>query len=395
MRSISSRELFFNHIAQTSPTPIGLEIVKAKDCYMWDLDGKEYIDLISGFSVSNIGHSNEQVIAATVKQLQDYMHLTVYGEMIEAPQTLYAKLLIEYLPSTLNCVYFTSSGSEATEGAMKLAKRYTGRTQIISFKNSYHGSTQGALSILGDERWRNAYRPLLPGVLLLEFNNFESLNSITKKTACVIIETIQTEAGVVTPHMQWIQALRKKCNETGTLLVFDEIQVGFGRTGTLWAFEQFNIVPDILLLGKALGGGMPLGAFIADKKIMHVLTNNPALGHITTFGGHPVCCAAGLAAFKFLLNKQLIPQVKEKETLFNSIINHPRIIRKRSAGLLIAVEFEDIETNQRILKNCVQNGIIVDSFLFSSHCMRIAPPLIINHEEIIKYSNIILKVINS
>ena len=394
MSSISNRELFLNHVAQTSPAPIGLEIVKAKGCSMWDAEGKEYIDLISGFSVANIGHGNTQVIDAVAKQANDYMHLMVYGEIIQSPQVAYAKMLTDCLPASLNCVYFTNSGTEATEGALKLAKRFTGRSQIISFKNSYHGSTHGALSVMGDEYWRNAYRPLLPDVLHLNFNDEKSIGFITDKTACVITETIQAEAGVNAPSQSWMKALRKKCDDTETLLILDEIQVGFGRTGKLWAFEHFEIVPDILLLGKALGGGMPLGAFIADKKIMHTLTNNPVLGHISTFAGHPVCCAAGMAALKVLINGVYVKNVFEKEQLFLSLLIHSKIKSIRSRGLLIAVEFEHFEQNHAIIKRCLSNGLITDWFLFGSRFMRIAPPLVISEEEIRKVCRLILQSID-
>ena len=394
MSSISNRELFLNHVAQTSPAPIGLEIVKAKGCSMWDAEGKEYIDLISGFSVANIGHGNPQVIDAVAKQANDYMHLMVYGEIIQSPQVAYAKMLTDCLPASLNCVYFTNSGTEATEGALKLAKRFTGRSQIISFKNSYHGSTHGALSVMGDEYWRNAYRPLLPDVLHLNFNDEKSIGFITDKTACVITETIQAEAGVNAPSQSWMKALRKKCDDTETLLILDEIQVGFGRTGKLWAFEHFEIVPDILLLGKALGGGMPLGAFIADKKIMHTLTNNPVLGHISTFAGHPVCCAAGMAALKVLINGAYVNNVFEKEQLFLSLLIHSKIKSIRSRGLLMAVEFENFEQNHAIIKRCLSNGLITDWFLFGSRFMRIAPPLVISEEEIRKVCRLILQSID-
>ncbi|HEY5406924.1 MAG TPA: aspartate aminotransferase family protein, partial [Ginsengibacter sp.] len=285
---MTNRQIFLNHIGQTSAAPLALEIVKAEGCKLYDVDGKEYIDLIGGISVCNVGHGNKKVIGAINKQINDYLHVMVNGELVLTPQTNYAKLLTDNLPASLNSVFFTTSGTEATEGAMKLAKRYTGRTQIAAFNNSYHGSTQGSLSIMGSEYWRNAFRPLLPDVLHLTFNSPESLEQITELTACVVAETIQAEAGVIVPGKQWMQALQKKCNDTGTLLILDEIQCGFGRNGSLWAFEQFDIIPDVLLLGKALGGGMPLGAFVADKKIKDCLTNNPVLGHINTFGGHPV-----------------------------------------------------------------------------------------------------------
>ncbi|MEI7735240.1 MAG: aspartate aminotransferase family protein, partial [Ferruginibacter sp.] len=294
----------------------------------------------------------------------------------------YATLLTQYLPAPLNSVFFTASGSEATEGAMKLAKRYSNRTQIISFKNSYHGSTQGALSVIGDEYWRNAFRPLLPGIMQLNYNSFEDLDNITEQTACVIAETVQAEAGVLVPKNNWLKALRAKCTQTGTLLVLDEIQCGFGRNGSLWAFEQFGVVPDILLLGKALGGGMPLGAFVADKKIMDSLTHDPVLGHINTFGGHPVCCAAGLAAFKVLQEEKLMEGVKEKEALFINGLNHPQIKAVRSCGLMIAVEFDSFETNKKIIDALIAEGVFTDWFLFASNCLRIVPPLTISVAEI-------------
>ncbi|UAY51682.1 aspartate aminotransferase family protein [Ferruginibacter albus] len=389
------RQLFLNHVGQTSTAPLALEIVKAEGTKLYDAKGKEYIDLIAGISVCNVGHRHPKVIEAIKKQLDEYMHIMVYGELIESPQVLYAKALTEHLPETLNAVFYTASGAEATEGAMKLAKRYAGRTEIVSFKRSYHGSTQGALSIMGDEYWRNAFRPLLPGILQLTYNSFEDLEKITEQTACVIAETIQAEAGVVVPQKEWITALRKRCTQTGTLLVLDEIQCGFGRNGSLWAFEQFDIVPDILLLGKALGGGMPLGAFVADKKIMDALSDNPVLGHINTFGGHPVCCAAGLAAFNVLLEEKLIEQVKEKEQLFISSLNHPAIKAIRGCGLMIAIEFENYEFNKQVIDKLIENGVFTDWFLFASNCLRIVPPLIITADEIRKVCKNMIDVLNS
>src|SRR5215831_7887393 len=317
---MNQRQLFLQHVAQTSSTPIALEIERAEGARLWDAQGNEYIDLIAGISVCNVGHRHPKVIRAIKKQLDHYLHVMVYGEMIETPQVQYAKLISSHLPAHLNAVYFTNSGAEAVEGAMKLAKRVTGRAQMISFNKSYHGSTQGALSIMGDEYWRNAFRPLLPGILHLDYDSFESLNEITSQTACVIAEPIQAERGVYTPSNEWMKALRRKCDETGTLLILDEIQTGFGRTGTMWAFEQFAIVPDIIVLGKALGGGMPLGAFIADRKLMGMLAENPVLGHITTFGGHPVCCAAGLAAMQALIDETMIEEVTNKQELFKSLL---------------------------------------------------------------------------
>ncbi len=388
---LNQRELFLNHVAQTSPAPLALEIVKAEGALLFDAAGKEYIDLIGGISVANVGHRHPKVIEAIKKQLDAYLHIMVYGEFIETPQVQYAKLLTDYLPASLNSVYFTNSGAEAVEGAMKLAKRVTGRTGIIAFNKSYHGSTQGALSIIGDEYWRNAFRPLLPGVLHLEYGVKESLDFINEQTACVIAETVQAEAGIIAPTKEWMQALRNKCSETGTLLVLDEIQTGFGRTGRLWGFEHFDIIPDILLLGKALGGGMPLGAFIADKELMWSLTDKPVLGHITTFGGHPVCCAAGIAAMQALLDEKLMDRVEEKEKLFRSLLIHPKIKTVRSFGLWLAIEFDSFEANKKIIDSCIQSGLVTDWFLFVANCLRISPPLIISEEQIKEACKIILQ----
>ena len=380
--SVNERELFLKHIAQTSPSPLAFEIAKAEGCLLYDVKGREYFDLIGGISVANIGHRHPKVMEAIKKQLDAYMHVMVYGEFIESPQVQYAKLLTDHLPSSLNSVYFTNSGAEAIEGAMKLAKRVTNRTQIIAFKNSYHGSTQGALSIIGDEYWRNAFRPLLPGILHLEYNSFESLDEISVRTACVIAETVQAEAGIIVPSKEWLQALSKKCRETGTLFILDEIQAGFGRTGKLWGFENFEIVPDVLVLGKALGGGMPLGAFIADRKLMDAFTENPILGHITTFGGHPVCCAAGMTALKVLLEEKIIDSVKTKEELFRSLLVHKKIKAIRPFGLWMAVEFDSFETNKKVIDACIESGIMTDWYLFAANCLRISPPLTISKKQI-------------
>ena len=392
---MTNRQIFLNHIGQTSADPLALEIVRAKGSKMFDVNGKEYIDLIGGISVCNIGHGNEKVIEAIEKQAKNFMHVMVNGELVLSPQTAYAKLLTDNLPPRLNAVFFTASGTEATEGAMKLAKRFTGRTQIAAFKNSYHGSTQGSLSIIGDEYWRNAFRPLLPDVLHLNYNDFQDLELITTTTACVIVETIQAEAGVIAPDKKWMQALRKKCSETGTLLVLDEIQCGFGRNGSLWAFEQFDVIPDILLLGKALGGGMPLGAFISDKKIMDSFTDNPVLGHINTFGGHPVCCAAGNAALEFLLEENIINEVSGKEKLFLENLDHSKIKKIRSCGLMIALEFESFAENKKVIDALIEKGIFSDWFLFASNCLRIVPPLIISEEEIKKACGLINEVVSA
>jgi acetylornithine/succinyldiaminopimelate/putrescine aminotransferase len=388
---MTNRQLFLQHLAQTSHAPLALEITKAENCELLDVNGKKYIDLIGGISVANIGHRHPKVIKAIHNQLEDYMHIMVYGELIQSPQVQYARLLTEHLPASLGSVYFTNSGAEAVEGAMKLAKRYTNRTEIIAFKNSYHGSTQGALSIIGDEYWRNSYRPLLPDIQHLNYNSFEDLASITKKTACVIAETVQAEAGIIIPQNGWLKALRNRCNETGALLILDEIQTGFGRTGKLWGFEHFDIVPDVLLLGKALGGGMPLGAFIAEKKIMDSFMDNPVLGHITTFGGHPVCCAAGMAAMEILLAEKLIEDVPYKHDLFRNLLVHPSIKNINSFGLWMAVEFESAESCKKVIDSCIDQGVLTDWLLFAASSLRISPPLTISHQQIEMASRIILQ----
>lgn len=391
---MNQRELFLRHVAQTSPAPLALEVVSAEGVHLYDVNGKTYTDLIGGISVCNTGHRHPKVVEAIKKQADQYLHVLVYGECIQSPQVQYAKLLSDHLPLSLNSVYFTNSGAEATEGAMKLSKRLTNRTQIIAFKNAYHGSTQGALSIIGDEYFRNAFRPLLPDILHLNYNSFASLDHISNTTACVIAETVQAETGILVPSVQWMIALRKKCDECGVLLILDEIQTGFGRTGTLWAFEQYDIIPDIVLLGKALGGGMPLGAFIADRQLMQAFTENPVLGHITTFGGHPVCCAAGLASLQVLIEEGCVKTVIAKEALFKSLLIHPLIKEVRSAGLLMAVEFDSFETNKRIIDRCLEKGIITDWFLFAPHCMRIAPPLTISVQQIKAACEIIIECLN-
>lgn len=377
--AMNQRQLFLQHVGQTSPAPLALEIVKAQGCSLWDVTGKEYLDLIAGISVCNVGHCHPKVVAAVQAQAATYMHIMVYGELVESPQVRYAQQLAAHLPANLQSVFYTASGSEATEGAMKLAKRYTNRTQIVSFKNSYHGSTQGALSIMGSEYWQQAFRPLLPGIVQLRYNSFEDLQQITEQTACVVAETIQAEMGVNPPADGWLPALRQRCTEVGALLVLDEIQCGFGRNGTLWAFEQFGVVPDILLLGKALGGGMPLGAFVSSKAIMDSLTQNPVLGHINTFGGHPVSCAAGLAALEVLLEEDLVAKVAAKEKLFVALLAPLKV---RSRGLMMAVEFADFETNKKVIDQLIEQGVFTDWFLFAGNCLRIAPPLTISSAEI-------------
>lgn len=390
---LTQRQLFLNHVAQTSETPLALEIERAEGVYLIDHSGKKYIDLISGISVSNVGHRHPKVIQAIQQQLDKYMHLMVYGEYIQTPQVKLASLLTQALPANLNSVYFVNSGAEAIEGAMKLAKRCTGRTEIISFKNAYHGSTQGSLSIMGSEEFKNAFRPLLPDVRQLEFNNFSQLAQITERTACVFIEPIQGEAGAIVPQGDFLKQLSARCKAVGALLVADEIQTGFGRTGKLFGFEHFEFIPDIICIAKGMGGGMPIGAFVSSKELMHALTNNPILGHITTFGGHPVCCAAGIAVIEVLMNENLIQDVAKKETLIRELLIHPKIKSIHGKGLLLAVEFESFTQNKRIIDKCIEAGIITDWFLFNSHSMRIAPPLTITEEEIRAACEIIVKSI--
>lgn len=391
---LNQRQIFLNNVAQTSDAPLLLEIVKAEGVYLYEATGKKIIDLISGISVCNVGHSHPKVVEAVQAQAAQHMHLMVYGELVQSPQVRYANLLAKHLPQNLQNIYFTNSGAEATEGALKLAKRYTGRTELVHFKNAYHGSTHGALSVMGDEYFKDAYRPLLPDTRELIYGDVNGLQEISCRTACVIMETIQAESGVTVPSVEFIHALRKRCDEVGALLIFDEIQAGMGRTGKLFAFQHFDIVPDVLLLAKAFGGGMPLGAFIASKDIMNVLTNNPVLGHITTFGGHPVCCAAGEAALNVLLDEKLIEGVEEKGRSLANLLVHPAIKSLHRKGLLMALEFESYEQNKRIIDRCIELGVFTDWFLFASNCLRIAPPLIITQEEIEKACKIILQAID-
>jgi acetylornithine/N-succinyldiaminopimelate aminotransferase len=390
---MNTRELFHKHLGQTSTSPLALEIVQAEGCMLTDASGKKYIDLIGGISVANTGHRHPKLLDAIKKQLDAYLHVMVYGEFVLSPQVKYAKALTEKLPAELDSVYFTNSGAEAVEGAMKLAKRVTGRTKIIAFENAYHGSTQGALSIIGSEYWRNAYRPLLPSIDHLRFNSDEDLERIDQNTACVIVETVQGEAGVLNPRKEWITALRSRCTETGTLLVLDEIQSGFGRTGKLWAFENYDIKPDILLLGKALGGGMPLGAFISRKEWMDQLSDNPVLGHITTFGGHPVCCAAGLAAFNLLFEERILEKVNDKGKLFYDLLKQGSIPGIRQNGLWFSLRFSSAEKAKEIADRCIENGVLTDWFLFAQDSLRISPPLTITEAEIKSAATVILQCI--
>jgi len=388
---LTQRQLFLQHNAQTTLDPLLLEFVKAAGMYLYDPAGRKYMDLIAGIGVSNVGHCHPAVVNAVKEQAENYMHIMVYGEFVQSPQVNFAKALAEVLPDTLDCTYFVNSGAEAVEGAMKLSKRYTHRSEFIACRNSYHGSTQGALSLMGNEEFKQAYRPLLPHVKFISYNSLPDLDQITEKTAAVFIETIQGEAGIRIADKAWFKAIRAKCTETGTLLVLDEIQCGFGRTGKLFGFEYFDIVPDILLLAKGIGGGMPIGAFISSGEIMRSLASNPILGHITTFGGHPVSCAAGLATLQTILSENIVAGVEAKGELFKTLLKHPAIKEVRGRGLMIAVEFESFELNKKIIDVCIEDGVISDWFLHCSNSMRIAPPLIITNEEIGWACGVILK----
>jgi acetylornithine/succinyldiaminopimelate/putrescine aminotransferase len=388
---LTQRQLFLQHNAQTTLEPLLLEFVKASGIYLYDPDGRKYMDLIAGIGVSNVGHCHPAVVKAVKNQAESYMHIMVYGEFVQSPQVNFAKALADVLPAGLDCTYFVNSGTEAVEGAMKLAKRYTHRAEIISCHNSYHGSTQGALSLMGNEEFKQAYRPLLPNIKFINYNVVADLDLITTKTAAVFIETVQGEAGIRVADKAYFRALRARCTETGTLLVLDEIQCGFGRTGSLFGFEHFDIVPDILLLAKGIGGGMPIGAFISSAEIMSTFATNPILGHITTFGGHPVSCAAGLATLQTIQSENIVAEVEGKGQLFKTLLKHPAIKEVRGKGLMIAVEFDSFETNKKIIDACIKDGLISDWFLHCSNSMRIAPPLIISKDEIEWACEVILK----
>jgi len=390
---ISQRELFYSYLAQTSPEPMNLHIEKAEGSYLIDSDGKKYVDLISGISVSNVGHCNPRVVNAIKNQSEKYMHLMVYGEYVQAPQNQLAKSICDLLPETLNNIYFVNSGSEAIEGALKLAKRYTGRTEIISCKNAYHGSSHGALSIMGNEDFKNNFRPLLPETRLIEFNNFSDIKNINRNTAAIVIEAFQAEAGIILPQKGYIQAVREKCNEVGALMIVDEIQTGFGRTGALFGFEQHNITPDIITLAKGMGGGMPIGAFVSKKEIMQKLTRNPVLGHITTFGGNAVSCAASLACLQEIEENKLIENVKNISPIFLKHLKHRSIIETRGIGFFLCVEFENQAFNFGVIKKCIQKGVITDWFLFNDKCLRISPPLNLDKKTAISSCHKILEAI--
>jgi len=379
---LSNRQLFLLNTAQTSHSPRLIEIERAEGVYLYGPNGEKYIDLVSGFAVSNVGHRHPAVLEALYDQLDKYLHVTVYGEFVQAPQVQFATKLLSVLPDPLNTVYFTNSGTEATEGAMKIAKKYTGRREIIAAEKAYHGSSQGALSLIGNPEYHRAYAPLLPEVKFIRYNAIEDIDGITSATAAVILEAVQGEAGVRVPDADYMQAIRHRCDETGTLLIFDEIQTGFGRTGELFAFMHYDIVPDILLLAKGMGGGMPIGAFIANKTVMDVITENPILGHITTFGGHPVSCAAALASLNVIVDNRLTEGVEQKAELFRRYLQHPAIREIRGLGLMLCLQMDSFTQVERISRYCAENGVIIDWFLHCDTALRIAPPLTINDEEI-------------
>ena len=401
MQTVTNRQLFFQHIAQTSDFPLGLEIDRAEGIYIYQTVGQDgvqprYMDLISGIGVSNVGHRHPRVLAAIQHQLDKYLHLMVYGEYVQTPQTQLAHALAQILPAPLDTVYFTNSGTEAVEGAMKLAKRHTGRREIVSCFNAYHGATQGALSLSGDENFKRNYRPLLPDVRHIRYNNPVDIEQIGRRTAAVVMEVVGAEAGVRVPDAGYLRAVRARCTEVGALLVFDEIQTGFGRTGTFWGFEGVDgvVVPDILLCAKGMGGGMPIGAFISSAEIMSVFRNNPILGHITTFGGHPVSCAASLATLQVIQQEKLYAQAEEKGQLFRQLLVHPAIRSIRGKGLLLAVEFDSFAVLKPIIDRAIQLGVITDWFLFCDNSMRIAPPLIITDAQIREACSVILESID-
>lgn len=386
--------MFMRYVAQTSFAPLSAEIAKAEGVFMYTPDGKKIIDTVSGISVSNVGHCNPKVVQAVKEQAEKYMHLMVYGEMIQSPQVQLAKRLTEVLPENLNNVYFVNSGSEATDGSLKLAKRFTGRKEIISFKKAYHGSTIGAMSIWGSDKYNKAYKPLLPGVKRLNFNNMSDLEKITDKTACVITEVIQSEGGLNIPEIEWVKALRKRCDETGALLILDEVQMGMGRTGKMFGFENFGIVPDIVNLAKALGGGMPIGAFVADKKIMEAFCE-PPLGHITTFGGHPVSAAAALASLNFIIDEKLPEKATAKGEYFETLIkDHTKVKRTWGIGLFRGIEVDKKVDMWKFLHKALENGVLSDLFIFREHAFRFTPPLTITNEEIVYAVNLLKKTLD-
>jgi acetylornithine/N-succinyldiaminopimelate aminotransferase len=391
---LSNRQLFFENIAQTSETPLAIEIERASGCWLYSPDGKKYFDLIAGVSVSNTGHNNPSVIRAVKKQIDKHMHLMVYGEFIQKPQVKLAEKLCSYLPGNLSSVFYTNSGSEAVEGALKLSRRYTGRPEIICFRNAYHGSTMGALSVIGSESMKRAFRPLIPAVKQLEFNSQDSVDEISRETACVLIEPIQSEAGVILPEEDFLEKVRSKCSEMGAMLIFDEVQTGFGRTGNLFAMDYFGVIPDIVVFAKGFGGGFPLGAFVSSKEIMSSLLNNPVLGHITTFGGHPVSCSAGLASVEFITRNNLVSNALKTGNLFKKLLVHSSIKSVRGVGLLMAMELENAGIVRQVISKSADKGLVTDFFLFNDKCIRISPPLVITEEETEFACNILLEALD-
>lgn len=385
---------FFVYQAQTSPYPLAIEISHAKGSYIYSTSGKKYLDFVAGVSANSLGHSHAKVIQAIKNQIDTYAHVMVYGEFIQKPQVELCKLLVNNSPKNLNCVYLTNSGTEATEGALKLAKRVTERAEIIAAKNSYHGNTMGAMSVSGVERQNQAFRPLIPGTQFIDFNNKAQLQKITTKTAAVILETIQGGAGFIEPKNSYLQKIKNRCVEVGALLILDEIQTGIGRTGTFWGFENYHVVPDIIITGKGLGGGMPIGAFIASFSQMSLLKDNPKLGHISTFAGNPVIAAAGLATLLEITSSNIITKIKQKEMLIRQLLKHTAIKEIRGRGLMLAALVETPELAAKIIYKCLENGLLLFFLLFEGKAIRITPPLTISEEEIEKGCNILLASIN-
>jgi len=389
----TAKDIFKKYQAQTFPSPSCLEVESAKGSYITDINGKQYLDFVAGVSACTLGHSNPIITDAVKEQLDKYSHVMVYGEYIQSPQYKLAQLLADNLPENISTTYFTNSGTEAIEGAMKLAKRATGRSKIISCQNSYHGSTQGALSIMGNEEHKAKYRPLLPNCNQIIYNNESSLKNITNQTAAVVIEPVQGAIGFVTPTNNFLQKVREKCTTTGTLLIFDEIQTCYGRLGTLFGFETYDVIPDILCIAKGMGGGMPIGAFISSWEMMNLLTFAPKLGHITTFGGHPINCAASLATLQYLLTSEIMSKIDKKEQLFRMHLKHSKIKEIRGKGLMLAIEFNNEELAQKVVEQSLENGLILFYFLFTKTAIRITPPLTISKDEIIKGCNIIKEIL--
>ncbi len=391
---MNHRQTFLLHQAQTTNFPLMLEVAYADGNYLVDVSGKRYLDLISGISVSHLGHGNDAVKEAIIAQLNKHQHVMVYGEFIQSAQTDLVESLTALLPSNLNSVYLLNSGAEATDVALKLAKRVTGRTEIIAFNNAYHGSTHAALSLNSEEYYKQAFRPLLPGVRFLDFNDINGLNQVNENTACVVCEVVQGEAGYIPANLNFLIALRNKCNESGALLVFDEIQSGMGKTGKMFAFEHYGVLPDILLLGKALGAGMPIGAVVSSRNNMMLFADNPILGHITTFGGHPVVAAAANAGIKELVRTELIKLVGQKEQLFRELLRHKAIKGISGKGLMLAIELDTFENNLLVIQKCLSRGLITDWFLFANNRVRIAAPLTIYEGEIREACEIITQALD-